>query len=446
MSLNKDQYHASRPTGGISLVIAGAGTGKTRTLVEKVSNIIIDGTTPERTVVLTFSRKAADEIKERVRTAIGEDAERIVSGTFHSFCLSLLREYREAFLTDEGFSAFPRVVDDELRDHLLTGIIRHSLDQFLGLPVDAVKYLLNNYEKLTSNNKKKLLRNGIADRIFELRRFYRQMKCGMNYIDFEDMIDFSIGLLEKHVTIRNDVVNRFNYILVDEFQDTSENNFRLLKLLLPPVSPNLFVVGDDWQSIYGFRDARVEYTVRMKRYFPNVTLYKLRRNYRSRKELVSLSNRFIRRNRFRTRKRIVSSRGRGGRFVGIGVHSLAEECRTIQNIVEVERDRSDTLAVLYRNNWQGHYIREQLIDYHQHFGNRIALMTIHSSKGLEFHTVIIAGVMDDILPDRSSDLEEERRLFYVALTRAKEQIFIIYHRTPDGTLPRFALELGLSDN
>ncbi len=446
MSLNKDQYNASRPVGGISLVIAGAGTGKTRTLVEKVNNIIICGIPPEKTLILTFSRKAADEIAERVRTAIGDGAQGLVSGTFHSYCLSLLREYREAFLTEEGFSAFPQVVDDELRDQLLTDIIGHSLDQFLGLPIHAIKYLLNNYEKLDSNNKKKLLGNGIAEMLFEVRKLYRQMKCSMNCIDFEDMIDFSIRLLEKHETIRNDVVNRFDYILVDEFQDTSENNFRLLKLLLPSISPNLFVVGDDWQSIYGFRDARVEYTVRMKRYFPNVTLYKLRKNYRSRKEIVSLSNRFIRRNRFRTRKRIVSSRGRGGRIVSIGVQSLAEECRTIQNIVKGEREHAETIAVLYRNNWQGNYIRDRLTDSHQHCGNEVVMMTIHSSKGLEFHTVIIAGVMDEILPDRSSDLEEERRLFYVALTRAKEQLFILYHRNPDDTLPRFALELGFSDS
>ncbi len=445
-ALNRQQYRASRPDGGVSLVIAGAGTGKTRTLVEKVKNIIREGNiASNRILILTFSRKAADEIKERVKSVIGEDADHITAGTFHSFCLGFLRDHDKTFLEREGFKFFPEIIDDGAREDLLHQLIENSLENFLGLPVDVVRYLLESYGRLDKKTREKLARVGISDSIAELRGLFREYKKERNCIDFQDMIDYSVRLLEENEDIRLRFIERFRYILVDEFQDTSEDNFRLIKLMLPESNPSLFVVGDDWQSIYGFRNARVEYIVRMRSFFPGVVIFKLRVNYRSRKEIVRFSNRFIRRNRVRTRKAIGSFKGRGGIIAGFRVKGFNDEIISIRAILDREIDNAEEIAILYRNNWQGDYITENLNDYREFIDQKkLQLMTIHSSKGLEFHTVIITGLSDEILPDRSSDLEEERRLLYVALTRARERLYILYHSSRGGEISRFAGELGFS--
>ncbi len=445
-SLNRQQYQASRPDGGVSLVIAGAGTGKTSTLVEKVKNIIKEGNIDSRNIlILTFSRKAAEEIRERVRSVIGESADNITSGTFHSFCLGFLRAHDKIFLKTEGFTSFPQVIDDELREKLIRQLVEDALDNFLGLPIDVVKYLLESYDRLNTQTKKKLIRMGISDNIDKLRGVFRELKKERNCIDFQDMIDYSIRLLKENRDIRQSIIERFRYILVDEFQDTSEDNFRLIKLMLPDSNQNFFVVGDDWQSIYGFRNARVEYIVRMKIFFPDVHVFKLRTNYRSRKEIVLISNRFIRNNSVRTRKRIRSFKGRGGTISGIRVAGFADEISSIRAILEREINNAEEIAILYRNNWQGGYIAEHLNDYRKFINEeKLQLMTIHSSKGLEFHTVIIAGLSDEVIPDRSSDLEEERRLLYVALTRARERLYLLYHTSKGGEISRFAGELGFA--
>ena len=442
MPLNRQQYRASRPGGGVSLVIAGAGTGKTSTLIEKVKNIIKEGSADSRDIlILTFSRKAAEEIRERVRSAIGERADTITAGTFHSFCLGFLREHDRAFFKSEGFTSFPQVIDDDQREELIHQLVEDGLEDFFGLPVAVVKYLLENYDRLDKQIKKKLIRTGVADSIARLRGLFRALKRERNCLDFQDMIEYTIKLLEENRDIRLNNIERFGYILIDEFQDTSEDNFRLIKLMLPDSNPNLFVVGDDWQSIYGFRNARVEYIVRMRSFFPDVRVFKLRTNYRSRKEIVLISNRFIGKNRVRTRKRIRSFQGRGGAIHGIRVDGFADEIRAIRRILDMEN--TDEIALLYRNNWQGEYIMKYLHDYRECINEkRLQLMTIHSSKGLEFHTVIIAGLADEIIPDRSSDIEEERRLLYVALTRARERLYLLCHISKSGGISRFAGELG----
>ena len=443
-TLNIEQYKASRPDGGINLVIAGAGTGKTKTLVEKVNTVIRKGKIkPEQILILTFSKKAAEEIKDRVKQSAGEMADLINSSTFHSFCLKFLKESIEPFLEISDYRKFPDIIDSELKNELMYEFIKESYSDFLGIPVDVVQYILDNYENLAIWQKKKLDKLQITEKIKGLRESYSLFKKEKNLIEFEDLIDYSIDILQNFGDIRRVINNRYRYIFIDEFQDTSENNFELIKLLLSRGSPNLFVVGDDWQSIYGFRNARIEYIVGMKGFFPKVNIFKLKVNYRSRKEIVSISNRFIRKNRYRTRKKLKSYKGKGGHVQGLAVREHLSEIKHITEIIDDNIHKSDVIAVLYRNNWQGIQISKKLENYSTYIkSGKIKLMTIHSSKGLEFHTVIISGVADRILPDRTSDIEEERRLFYVALTRAKERLYIIYHINKSGELSRFARELG----
>ncbi len=432
MKLNREQELAARPDPGITLVIAGAGTGKTSALIEKAKNLIAGGAVaPENMLILTFSRKAADEIGERLVARVGTAAEGVVSGTFHSFCFRLIREHRAG-------GRAPGIIDQEEADRVIDTLIRARLDEFRGLPVPLVRQLLPGGPRKVRDTEEKLEALGLRRAIDDLHVEYRRYKAAGNLMDFGDLMEEAIGILERDTAFRDLTAQRYRYLLVDEFQDTSEDNFRLLKLLLPGGRPNLFAVGDDWQSIYGFRNARVEYLVNMKKYFSGVRTIVLRTNYRSRREIVDISSRFISKNRFRTSKKLVSHAGPGGSVRAFTVASRQAETDLIAGLLA--GFVSDT-AVLYRNNWQGEYIKEKLGRVCGDAGPRF--MTMHASKGLEFGTVIIAGVSDRVIPDRSSDLEEERRLFYVALTRAKRNLFLVYHADEKGELPLFARELGV---
>ncbi len=442
--LNREQYKASLPDEGINLVLAGAGTGKTRTLVEKVKNIINSSLCRDNEIlILTFSRKAAIEIKERVKDSIGSRASGINSGTFHSFCLSFLKENSEVFIKRFSFGHFPAVIDESIRNRIYSEILEKKINALKGLPMSIAFDFINNFDNLNKQAVESLKRSGMIEVFNEIREEYGSKKRSLNMIDFTDMIGFTIEMLKKDHNIRMKTMGRYKYILVDEFQDTSDDNFELLKQILPKVNPNLFAVGDDWQSIYGFRMARIEYIVNIRKYFPSAKIHRLKINYRSRREIVRLSNRFIKRNRIRTRKSLRSFKGRGGTLRFYSAADFNEETDIIHTILSEEEKTASHVAVLYRNNWQGDYIMNN-IDIPLHGLNNVEFLTMHSSKGLEFDAVIIAGVSDMIIPERTSGLEEERRLFYVALTRARERLYIISHENDDGTPAKFMSELKSS--
>ena len=440
-SLNKQQQSASLATRGISLVIAGAGTGKTKTLVEKVKNIIISGiANPDEILILTFSNKAAQEIKDRVNPGVTENTRDIHSGTFHSFCLTILKNNSRTFLSSTGFATFPSILGQEEKNRLLISLLIENKARFSGVPVDLVSGLLEkkNLDKVIQD---KLNRLGFVKELESFEQKFRLYKIANNLMDFNDIVRFAIDILSGNSSVREQTITKYRYLLIDEFQDASEENLKLINLLLDKRYPNLFLVGDDWQSIYGFRGSRVDYIVNLKKYFPDAFVYKLSRNYRSKKEIIKISNNLIKKNKYRTGKKLKSERGSGGIVKGYCVKSFEEEAQVIRNILINNTNLNDT-ALLYRNNWQKNYL-EEVLGAESRIVNSVKYMTIHSSKGLEFNTVIIAGISDKIIPDASSDIEEERRLLYVALTRAKNNLHIIHHKSTDGELSLFAEELGL---
>jgi DNA helicase-2/ATP-dependent DNA helicase PcrA len=440
--LNREQYLASRADTGMSLVLAGAGTGKTRTLVEKVRNVIRDlPMKPEHVVILTFSRRAAEELRERVAANSGLCSLEVTAGTFHSYCLDLLRRNAGVLMRSRGFSRFPAIIDDDERKTIIRELIHEDLRRYLGLPAGVVYDLMMNRDSLAEWKRKKLEEAGLIQELEILARRFRTIKLERNVIDYDDMMNFAITMIEENRAVRGDILSRNRYIFVDEFQDVSGDNMRLLKLILPDTGGNLFAVGDDWQSIYGFRGARIEYIVGMKKHFPETRVHRLTINYRSRTEIVSLSKRFIRKNRFRTRNRLRSGRGGGGRVRFHVVSSFDEEADAIREIL-ASRDASMSAAVLYRNNWQGSCLREVLCSGENGIVGA-SFMTMHAAKGLEFDRVIIAGVCDGIIPDADNGIEEERRLLYVACTRARDELHIIAYLNDEGEVGRFGRELGI---
>ena len=435
--LNKEQFSAAKADTGIHLVIAGAGTGKTKTIVEKVKNILnAEMYSPEQILILTFSRKAADEIHERIINCAGETAKKIETGTFHSFCLKILRQYSNETCALCTSSVFPKIIEQSERDILFENTIHKNLSELYGLPARAIKSLIETKTIHSSWEKRKIDKFMLESKLLNVKNDFLQIKRTMNVIDFEDMINLTICLLRENEKIREQLHSRYRYIFVDEYQDTSSDNFELLQLLLSEKDKNLFVVGDDWQSIYGFRDARIEYTVSIQKYFPEAQIHRLVKNYRSHHEIVSLSNRFIHKNRFRTDKKLSSHKGRGGNIRFFCASGFSHEADIVNTLIS--DSESNEIAVLYRNNWQGNYLQSKI---KTRTDGDLKFLTIHSSKGLEFETIIIAGLSDEIIPHPGSSIEEERRLLYVALTRAKKNLYIIYHLNRHDEIPTFAKEL-----
>lgn len=433
--LNRQQYRASRADSGIHLVIAGAGTGKTVTLIEKIRSIIESGKTdPEKILVLTFSRKAAGELKERLELSGGIDG--VTIGTFHSYSLGILRRFTSDFLQDAGFAVFPKIMEDGDKDTLLGELVRERRGDFFGMPDSQVRRLLER-ENWTVSERRKLENSGLLTAFEGLRELLLERKRAACMMDFEDIITYCNGLLKRREDILAQITGSLEYVLVDEYQDTSDNNFELLRMLVCDGGKNLFVVGDDWQAIYGFRNARVEYILNMAKYFPKITVHKLTRNYRSRSEIVALSNKFIKGNKKRTRKKLVSGKGRGGLVRHYAVFSQKQEQILVEKIINKEEGE---IAVLFRNNWQRDVLLKTFPDFAEQ--KNIHLLTMHAAKGLEFDTVIIIGVDDSIIPDKNCKVEEERRLFYVALSRAKESLYIISRLKDENKLPLFAKELA----
>lgn len=434
---NRQQLSAARPANGIHLVIAGPGTGKTRTMIERINNTVNEfGLNPENLLILTFSRKAAEEIRERLTGSSGIDFSSAFAGTFHSFCLRVLKENSELYLKHSGMESFPHVIDSEQEDSIRQKLFMRNPERFIGIPYDAVIKIMNRPRPFTKKTAERIIRSGLFKQMEQFRSEFRSYKHEHSLIDYSDMTSHAAELLTSCKELRNKIQAKYSFIFIDEFQDTSHEDFTLLSLVAGH-NANIFMVGDDYQSIYRFRGARVEYLVNIKKFFTGANIHKLTVNYRSHSEIVHLSNRFISHNSFRSKKKIVSAKGKGGRVMFRRAKDYKEEAYMVLRIIN-DMDDSCTCAVLFRNNCQV----DRLQTIVSCGGKNPVLLTMHASKGLEFDCVIICGVSDSIIPDRETDIEDERRLFYVALTRARTELHIIYETNDKEKLPRFIAECG----
>ncbi len=436
---NIEQQKIIHAKDGPHLVLAGAGTGKTFTIVERVTYLITtERYLPEEILLLTFSKKAAEELRKRVAARCLSGSKSITASTFHSFALSLVQKYGGRNETTSSFSVMDEI---KSRDVLCT-LAGSMRSLFNGIPVPVILWMYSQYNMNRNYIIKRMIEKNILGTIEDLNKRYKDYKQEQGLVDFNDMMREAIRLLTEDNTVCQEVQRRYKYIVVDEFQDTSDLNFSLLSLLVCTKKPGLMVVGDDWQSIYGFRNARIEYIINMKKYFPDVKVLRLTQNYRSRKEILTFAHRIIKKNRFRSRKKVISVKGRGGSVEGLRVRSFEEELHVLAGIIKDIRTQDLETAVLYRNNWQGEKIQSIINERPGKGKSSIHCMTIHSSKGLEFNTVILTGLRDGTFPDPATDIEEERRLFYVACTRAEARLIVLYHTTGDDEPGLFAREAG----
>ncbi len=554
--LNPSQLEAVRYGQGPLLIVAGAGSGKTRTLTQRLAHLIKEGVPPHKIVAITFTNKAANEMKSRVfasQLPKAKSQEPFI-GTFHSFGARILRHEAKHIGRSPNFVIFD--TDDSLK------IVKRALTS-LNLPE---RYSAPRARYQISKIKNNLLSpDGLDDWLGQVFTEYENELRRQNAFDFDDLIEKVVGLLQLNPDVLKKYQNRFDYILVDEYQDINLAQYALVKLLSER-HRNLNVVGDDEQSIYGFRWSDFTNFLHFERDWPEAKIIELGENYRSTKHIVSAAAAVISNNKFQRTKELWTENGAGALVKVIGAEGAEEEAEVIAG--EILKSLSKDFAILYRTNAQSRALEQslsfnsipyevfgglkfyerkeikdlvaglryalnprdelsrerllktfrkaparELVDklpalaeklslleligfflkttgYFELLGAKfenaedrilnvselvnfastfqslpdfierisllqptdeiksqpsqraVKLMTIHLAKGLEFDSVYVVGVAEGLLPHGRSlhseaELEEERRLMYVAMTRAKRHLALGFY----GLASRFLYEI-----
>lgn len=508
MVLNKYQRLATESTERYLCIIAGPGTGKTLTITERIIYLLNQGVNPEEIAALTFTQKAANEMRERVQKRI-DKRETPFIGTFHLLCIRLLREF-----LPEGERNFT-ICTKEMAVEVLSSLNIKTPEK----TIEKISRFKNKIDDLDQN-------------LVEVYEKYEAKKRELNLLDFDDLIIRALKLTEKKV-----IPPLYSYIIVDEFQDINRLQYDLIKGLLKREG-SLAVFGDPDQAIYSFRGSEVDLFLNLPKDFKDLTLLNLSLNYRSQAAIINASNKFITANSKRFSKRIEPTREENSKIILLEVNDEKEEARVVAREIKARIGATDfselysgekedcytfsSFAVLARTNSQlmhveqalsnegipikkiqrnsdssikdflrtlsetissdkvaktllkeiplidflsssgilervseterplieniaKYYHRGSLIEQIQAFAdeisgltpldlfpekiNAVSLLTLHGSKGLEFPVVFIIGFDEGIIPYTlvdDHDLEEERRLFYVGMTRAMNELILIH--------------------
>jgi ATP-dependent DNA helicase UvrD/PcrA len=478
IGLNQEQKSIVQATGQPLVVEAGPGTGKTRTLTEKIAHLISTKKAESESILaLTFTNKAADEMKKRIGAMIESRAEQndetkkiapVCATTFHSFCLMVLKEF-----TSFNFE----IADNDTREAL----IRQACKNEDIKPAKADLIIQKEKQKLCSfeahsfeDDKDKTIK-----KIWEI---YQDLLLSNNLVDFEDLILMTVNLLQTDNTLLLELKDRFIHVFVDEYQDINKAQYILIKLLAGK-GKNLMVIGDPDQSIYGFRGSDNKYFKQFADDFPNSKKITLTKNYRSTQTILDASFQLISGNHIDGSKQKTFSDITGGKnriimfetasekAEAVAVGKMIEELvggtsflsmetkrETQAEAIEKEYSFAD-FAVLFRTKKQALVFekifekanipfqspviksnpKEDIVaqpknvyalniheqDFFELKAEKVSLMSIHASKGLEFPVVFIAGCETNFIPfskdeNTIENIEEEKRLFYVAMTRAKD--------------------------
>lgn len=367
-NLDESQRKAVEYIEGPSLVIAGAGSGKTRVLTTKIAFLTAHGLKPWNILALTFTNKAAREMRERVAAIVGEGvAKYLVMGTFHSVFAKILRKEAPLLGYTSKFTIYDRTDSTSLVKNIVKG---------MGLDVKVYKpsIVLSKISQAKNNlilaeeyfNDPDILKRDDSDKVPEVGHIYmkyQQRLKASDAMDFDDLLVKMYILLTTHEEVRRKYVDRFNFVLVDEYQDTNRTQARILWLLTRE-RQMLCVVGDDAQSIYAFRGADIGNILNFTRIFPDARLFKLERNYRSTKSIVDAANSVIAHNRNRIPKDVYSLTGAGQKIEIYPTESDVEEAeRVVKSVCKTNADNGvpySEIAVLYRKNAQSRVIEEAL--------------------------------------------------------------------------------------
>src|SRR6266849_3634714 len=364
--LNPEQLEVVMAGEGPLLVIAGAGSGKTRALTYRVSRLIEDGVDPSQILLLTFTNKAAREMLSRVEQLVTIDTRRIWGGTFHSVGNRLLRQYAEPIGYRPNFSILDDEDAKEMMDSAISSLGIKTLERRFpkgDVLLDIYSFLINTRTPLELHLEENYPHFAIyKEEMVNVFRHYKERKRQANAMDFDDLLVNWKLLLEEHEAVAEVLKRKFRYILVDEYQDTNKLQADVVDVM-SALRRNVMVVGDDAQSIYSFRGASFENIITFPIRFSDTIIFKLETNYRSTPQILNLANQTIAHNKFQFQKELRAVRGTGPEPAVVGVDDVFEQASFVaQRILEL-RDEGESLgdmAVLYRSHYQSLELQMEL--------------------------------------------------------------------------------------
>lgn len=371
-NLNKEQLQAVKHTKGSLLILAGAGSGKTRVLTSRIAHLIQSGVRAKEILAVTFTNKAAKEMRERLASILGEETVKYMwVGTFHSICGRILRQDIDAFCFPSGKTLDKNFTIYDEQDSM--AVIKNAIKK---LNLDDKIYAPKLVKSIISNAKNKMqdafsfstfARDFKSQKIAEIFEEYENTLNNNNAIDFDDMLMLAVKLLEKCPEVREKYFSRFQHILVDEFQDTNQAQYSLIKMLYTNLDDkhmenrSLCVVGDVDQSIYSWRGADFKIILNFQRDFKDTTVIKLEQNYRSTENILNAANAIIENNEERVEKSLYSQKGEGEKISYFEAQDEADEANFIARTIKDMGDNYNQFAVLYRTNAQSRAIEEAFI-------------------------------------------------------------------------------------
>ena len=359
--LNDKQKEAVMHVDGPCLVLAGAGSGKTKVLTERIVNLINNGVSPYNILAITFTNKAAREMRERVYNSIEEEANKIFIGTFHSLGLKIVRENASVI----GYSNNVTILD---RDDVNTLIKRFMKELNLDTEHYPVKSILNKIsfaknEGLSPEEFDKFAKAPLDMAACKVYKMYESALKRSNSVDFDDLLILPLRIFKKDKSVLEKYQEHFKYILVDEYQDTNMVQYDMCKLLASKYR-NLFVVGDMDQSIYSFRFANYMNVINFEKDNKDAKVIVLDENYRSTNNILNAANDVIKNNKERKEKNLWSSKGDGDKIKYIRCDNELEEASTVVRLTKELLDKGEKpseIAVLYRTNGQSRVFEEAFL-------------------------------------------------------------------------------------
>ena len=366
--LNEKQKEAVEYLSGPLLILAGAGSGKTRTLTHRIANLIFHGVKPTKILAVTFTNKAANEMRQRLYKLLYNETDPPRSfmpymGTFHGICVKILRQEYEAANLSRDFVIYD--MDDQIA--LIKRILKNlKLNNNKNLKPKMIQAVISS-EKNKGNGPEDYLTNAYypnQKQIAEVFEQYEMIKRQNGALDFDDLLLETLKLFSKDPIVRKKWQDKFEHILIDEYQDTNIIQYKLVKLLVNE-KRNIAVVGDDWQSIYSWRGADFTNILNFERDFPGAKVIKLEQNYRSTGSILKASQKIINNNKTRTDKTLFTEMGDGEPVDVEGLLDEKMEANFVAlKILNLKNDFSDLsdFAVLYRTNAQSYAFEKAFID------------------------------------------------------------------------------------
>ncbi|MEO6979907.1 MAG: UvrD-helicase domain-containing protein, partial [Mucilaginibacter sp.] len=365
--LNPEQRAAVEQIEGPVMIVAGAGSGKTRVITFRVAHLINKGVDAFNILVLTFTNKAAREMRDRITKIVGPDAKNIWMGTFHSVFAKLLRIEAEKI----GYPSNFTIYDTDDSKSVLRAIIKEmNLDDKLyavNLVLNRISAAKNNLISWMEYQKNDQIQaDDIATKRNMLGTIYQNYatRCyRAGAMDFDDLLYKTNELLKLHPEVLNKYQHKFKYLMVDEYQDTNFSQYLIVKKLAA-VNENICVVGDDAQSIYAFRGANIQNILNFEKDYPDLKVYKLEQNYRSTQNIVNISNSIIANNKDQLKKHVFSEKEAGDKIKVMRAFSDNEEGKLVAEEIMQQRSTKGLnwhdFAILYRTNAQSRSMEEAL--------------------------------------------------------------------------------------